>query len=1294
MKKFWKLASLVILLLATVTVFVACKGSEKVAVDGVSLNASEKTLMVGDTYELVATVSPADAENKAVSWSSDAEATATVSDGLVTARSVGTATITVSTVDGSKTATCVITVISDGKSKERAIPLALGETNDAPIDAECDSYDGSYGRWYRFTPSSTGSFVIKSRDAELATTVYLFDSEEAESIADESHSEFNYFAFRLERELTAGKTYYFFVALQDNDSGAVTFEFFASLDVPELIAALDSAKGDLFLSYAIELLDMIDAYESDAEDVLADIKADEIVTVAEKGSFDGVYALLQLDYYNNKNAHPALAKLNPGAFFTLAVGGSEDARDILITLTEYGNSAAQDALDLLELGSTVALVEGGDEESFELLIKLATHGSKTAITALSELDVSKWVDFVADGSESAASKILTLARYGNEEAQNALQTTDMTAWVELAEAGDSEAAAFLKNMAEYGFITAREALRTLDITELLLLAEGGSQETIKILWNIRYYCENVISGFGAMDVEAWVELAESDIFSATQWLSDLAFSGNEAARSALQTLDFAPAMELSTFQKYNVLIFLAEYGNQDTFDELVRLADGNTSAPLQSLAILVEKRSVFADAALEKLVEYTERADYYAYYYLYSLLDTVPEIAQEAIKNLDISGFETKFNNAYAAKKLYTASNIIDSLCDFAMCGNTAAQNFLLNIDWTPFMEGLEYDIGDRVHSSSVYALMNLATVGDVDAQAALRDYNAVPFMEKYGTYIYEIYDEILELGRYSNGTVFPYLTERAESGDFYAVSALGKIAELGVKAAADALKELDTAGLVWNMQKVVSYYWTNYVRCLKALMLLADYENSAAISALKAQNLSKMLHSADYDEELVELFSRLKGYGHPGAVEMMKNMPIAQLVARAECGLNSPLSALAVLAREENPNAIAAVQALDLSVLAAKNENDPEAILDILKQIAELGNKDAVYILVDFSDDGVTAASAVLKTLNVFVFVMNRLDEQKITDFLVMLVSYDNKDALTALGELAEDGSDIALDALTKLSYYYGNTDAPAILAGMSPAIYLERAAAVDSDAGIALVLLVGWDNEAAIDALSKFDASNWWPVAANGSSGVMYFILALADCGNTAVLERIKTYEPADSMIEWIYDGYDFMLRIFTDLYEYECAEVMTFLDAFDINDTASALSFTSIIALAEIDNASAKAFLASNDVSELIARAAESGDSSALNSLIYYAEYGNEQAIDFLKNTKLDKFIAKLANEPCRVVNMLGYPAFYGNEEAVALLVGFDITPIVASAEAGDESAERALNTLALYGNIAAQEYLDSL
>ncbi|PDP45013.1 hypothetical protein CLI86_01365 [Tannerella forsythia] len=85
--------------------------SATVAVTGVTVAPATLTLEVGQTGALTATVAPATATNKAVTWTSSAPAIATVdASGTVKGIAPGTATITVKTADGGKTATCAVTV--------------------------------------------------------------------------------------------------------------------------------------------------------------------------------------------------------------------------------------------------------------------------------------------------------------------------------------------------------------------------------------------------------------------------------------------------------------------------------------------------------------------------------------------------------------------------------------------------------------------------------------------------------------------------------------------------------------------------------------------------------------------------------------------------------------------------------------------------------------------------------------------------------------------------------------------------------------------------------------------------------------------------------------------------------------------------------------------------------------------------------------------------------------------------------------------------------------------------------
>ena len=103
-----------------------------VAVTGVGLNTNKVELSVGEENKLVATVTPEAAANRDVTWNSSKPAVATVdSTGKVVAQAPGTTTITVTTVDGNKTATCEVTV----KETPVAVTGVGLNTNDLKLSA-------------------------------------------------------------------------------------------------------------------------------------------------------------------------------------------------------------------------------------------------------------------------------------------------------------------------------------------------------------------------------------------------------------------------------------------------------------------------------------------------------------------------------------------------------------------------------------------------------------------------------------------------------------------------------------------------------------------------------------------------------------------------------------------------------------------------------------------------------------------------------------------------------------------------------------------------------------------------------------------------------------------------------------------------------------------------------------------------------------------------------------------------------------------------------------------------------
>ena len=87
------------------------QNSDIVPVTGVLLDKSEATIFEGDTMKLIAHILPVNATNKAVRWKSSNESVAEVNNGVISAKSLGSAIITVQTIDGSYSATCKVNVV-------------------------------------------------------------------------------------------------------------------------------------------------------------------------------------------------------------------------------------------------------------------------------------------------------------------------------------------------------------------------------------------------------------------------------------------------------------------------------------------------------------------------------------------------------------------------------------------------------------------------------------------------------------------------------------------------------------------------------------------------------------------------------------------------------------------------------------------------------------------------------------------------------------------------------------------------------------------------------------------------------------------------------------------------------------------------------------------------------------------------------------------------------------------------------------------------------------------------------
>ena len=121
---------------ATITVkagekVAACQLTVIVPIETIVLNQQSLTLGEGDSFALKATLTPKDASDKTITWSSSDESVASVDQGgVISAIRQGTATITAKA--GDKEATCVVTVIKRVSSislDKMSLTLLVGNTD-------------------------------------------------------------------------------------------------------------------------------------------------------------------------------------------------------------------------------------------------------------------------------------------------------------------------------------------------------------------------------------------------------------------------------------------------------------------------------------------------------------------------------------------------------------------------------------------------------------------------------------------------------------------------------------------------------------------------------------------------------------------------------------------------------------------------------------------------------------------------------------------------------------------------------------------------------------------------------------------------------------------------------------------------------------------------------------------------------------------------------------------------------------------------------------------------------------
>ncbi|MBO5634845.1 MAG: Ig-like domain-containing protein [Bacteroidales bacterium] len=154
-------------------------GTQTVAVTGVSLSKTSLSLVEDGSETLTATITPSNATNKALSWkSSDASIASVDGSGKVTAVKAGSATITVSTTDGGKTASCSVTVTEQTKI------VIAGNTAKVPVAGGAAEFAIQYNTSYKVEIEESAQdwlHFVETRAMQSGTLVFSVDANKGEA---------------------------------------------------------------------------------------------------------------------------------------------------------------------------------------------------------------------------------------------------------------------------------------------------------------------------------------------------------------------------------------------------------------------------------------------------------------------------------------------------------------------------------------------------------------------------------------------------------------------------------------------------------------------------------------------------------------------------------------------------------------------------------------------------------------------------------------------------------------------------------------------------------------------------------------------------------------------------------------------------------------------------------------------------------------------------------------------------------------------------------------------------------
>lgn len=176
-----------------------------VKVTGISLDKNNLELKIGDTYTLTSTITPNNATNKEVEWSSNNSDVATVENGKIVAKNKGEAKITVKSKDTGVSATCnvkVVKKVTEISISESTLNLNVGDESTLNYTIGPDDATNKEVEWISSNSdvvsvdngkviakkTGTANITVKSKDTGISASCKITVTARVESIELQKNS--------------------------------------------------------------------------------------------------------------------------------------------------------------------------------------------------------------------------------------------------------------------------------------------------------------------------------------------------------------------------------------------------------------------------------------------------------------------------------------------------------------------------------------------------------------------------------------------------------------------------------------------------------------------------------------------------------------------------------------------------------------------------------------------------------------------------------------------------------------------------------------------------------------------------------------------------------------------------------------------------------------------------------------------------------------------------------------------------------------------------------------------------